>query len=407
MCLQIGLKSMKNALIISDLKESNIGDYNEVSADIDGERVFFRSPLGFEIAARGEPFLGIALLAAMIRNVDIKIEESMPLSERLYKILPEIQAVYACWNSDLHRINIHARIDPSMDSYERVACFFSAGVDGTHTLLRKMSEITHLIMLSGFEPSGNTPEAWRQSVDKQTVFARTLGKELVPLETNAKQWTEKRKIVFAFAQGLILSAMGPLLKSKRIYVASSQTYNELYPWGSHPLTDPMWSTESTKVIHDGAGFRRSEKIKDLCQNQDFLDNLKVCWRSPYENCGECAKCIRTMAALYLLGETSRALPALDHNLSQLKILLPSDENSVVRLNDLMMLAKDTGNKTVYRYLLRLHQRYHLRLHVIQLLKILDQYMLGGILRRIYRSATQPQYVEGRVGLRGSQYDGDI
>ena len=291
---------MNNPLIIRDLRKSISCDCNEVSADVDGDRVFFRVPLQYELASRGEPFLGIALLEAMIRNVDISIEDSLPISEKLYKILPEIQTIYACWNSDLHKVNIHARIDPSKDFYERVASFFSAGVDGSHTLYRNITEITHLIMLSGFEVGGNTPESWRKSVEKQAVFARNIGKELIPIETNAKQWTDQRKITWAFAQGLILSSMGPLLKSKRIYIASTHTYNELLPWGSHPLTDPMWSTESTEVIHDGAGYRRGEKMRDLCKNQKFLDNLTVCWRSTYENCGECPKCVRTMTALYLL-----------------------------------------------------------------------------------------------------------
>jgi len=387
-----------NALIIRDLRESIICDYNEISADVDGDRVFFRAPLQFELECRAEAFLGIALLEAMIRNVDIRIEDSIPLSERLYKMLPEIQTIYACWNSDLRRVNIHARIESFKDAYERVASFFSAGVDSSHTLCRNITEITHLIMLSGFEVEGNTPESWRQSVEKQTVFARTIGKELIPIETNAKQWTDQRKIEWGFAQGLILSSMGPLLKSKRIYIASSHTYNELLPWGSHPLTDPMWSTESTEVIHDGAGFRRGEKMRDLCKNQKILDNLRVCWRSTHDNCGECAKCVRTMTALYLLGASSQALPKLDNNLTKLKSLRTSNESGATFLEDAMILAKNAQNKTVHRILRRYYRRYQM----FQVLKILDRYMLRGILRRIYLRVTNPDYVEKRVNLRASQ-----
>jgi len=389
---------MNNPLIIRDLRKSISCDCNEVSADVDGDRVFFRVPLQYELASRGEPFLGIALLEAMIRNVDISIEDSLPISEKLYKILPEIQTIYACWNSDLHKVNIHARIDPSKDFYERVASFFSAGVDGSHTLYRNITEITHLIMLSGFDVGGNTPESWRKSVEKQAVFARNIGKELIPIETNAKQWTDQRKITWAFAQGLILSSMGPLLKSKRIYIASSHTYNELLPWGSHPLTDPMWSTESTEVIHDGADYRRGEKMRDLCKNQKFLDNLTVCWRSTYENCGECPKCVRTMTALYLLGASSQALPKFDKNLTKLKSFRSSNESGATFLEDAMILAEKAQNKTMLRIL----RYYYLRCQIFQVLKNLDRYMLGGILRRIYRSVMEPDYVEERVNLRGSQ-----
>jgi hypothetical protein len=388
---------MNNALIIRDLRKSISCDYNEVSADVDGDRVFFRAPLQFELERRGEPFLGIALLDAMIRNVDIRIEDSIPLSERLYKILPELQTICACWNQDLRKVKIHAFAIPVKDAYDRVACFYSAGVDSSHTLYRNIAEITHLIMLSDFEVAGNTPESWRQSIEKQTVFARTIGKEFIPIETNAKQWTDQRKITWSFAQGLILSSMGPLLKSKRIFIGSSHTYNELFPWGSHPLTDPMWSTESTEVIHDGAGFRRGEKIRDLCKNQKILDNLKVCWRSEHDNCGECGKCVRTMTALYLLGASSQALPKLD-NLTKLKSFRTVDESGATFLEDAMILAKNGRNRAAYRILRRYYRRYEMR----QVIIMLDRYMLGGILRRIYRRVKNPEYLKKNVLLRGRQ-----
>ena len=391
-----------NALIIRDLRESINCDYNEVSADVDGDRVFFRAPLQFKLECRAEPFLGIALFEAMIRNVDIRIEDSIPISERLCKILPEIQTIYTCWNSDfhkvnihLHKVNIHTRIEPFKDAYERVASFYSAGVDSSYTLLRNITEITHLIMLSAFEVRGNTPESWRQMVEKQTVFTRTIGKELIPIENNVRLWTDQRKLPWRWAQGFILQSMGPLLKSKRIYIASSYRYNV---FALHPLTDPMWSTESTEVIHDGAGFRRSEKLRDLCKNQNFLDNLKVCWRSEHDNCGECPKCVRTMLALYLLGAKSQALPKLD-SLTKLKKLQPKDLGGAPYLGDLMILAEDVGNRTAQRILRRSYLRYQIRIQMKQIIKMLDRYMLGGILLRIYRRVRKPDELKMRVTLR--------
>ena len=374
-----------NALIIRDLRESINCDYNEVSADVDGDRVFFRAPLQFKLECRAEPFLGIALFEAMKRNVDIRIEDSIPISERLCKILPEIQTIYTCWNSDFHKVNIHTRIEPFKDAYERVASFFSAGVDSLHTLLRNITEITHLIMLSAFEVRGNTPESWRQMVEKQTVFTRTIGKELIPIENNLRLWTDQRKLPWGWAQVFILQSMGPLLKSKRNYIASGYTYNES---ALDPLTDPMWSTESTEVIHDGAGFRRREKMRELCKNQNFLDNLKVCWRSEHDNCGECPKCVRTMLALYLLGAKSQALPKLD-SLTKLKKLQPKDLGGANILEGVMILAEDVGNRTAQRILRRSYLRYQIRIQMKQIIKMLDRYMLGDILYRIYRRVRKP------------------
>ena len=390
---------MSNALIIRDFKKSITSDIVEVSADVDGDRVFFRIPRQFELDCRGEPFLGIALLEAMVRNVDIRIEDSMPISEKVYKMLPELQAVYASWNSNLSKVNIHARIEPCKDVYDPVACYWSGGVDSSHTLLRNMTEITHLIMLGGFEyKADNTPESWRQLVKKQTVFARNIGKELIPVETNAKRVTDQRKISWAMAQGLILASMGSLLKCKRIYIGSGNTYNHLIPWGTHPLTDPMWSTESTEIIHYGAGFGKGEKMIDLCKNQNILDNLQVCWRNPHRNCGECEKCVRTMTGLYLLEASSKTLPKLD-NLNKLSIFRNSaGESGGETLEALLALAKNVQNKEVQR-IMRNHLR---RYHMLQIIVMVDRFFLGGRFRQIYYRVENPSMLSERVSRRGSQ-----
>jgi hypothetical protein len=385
---------MNDELVISDLTESAVDGWNEVSAEVDGDRVFFRSPAQYDLAASGEPFLGVALLEAMARNADLRIDPAISLSAKLHGKLQELQSIYACWSSDLHRINVHARIDPRKRDYERVASFFSAGVDGSHTLLRNMDDITHPIMLSGFDAAGTDRASWLRAVEKQNAFARMVGKELIPIETNVRWWISKRKIAWDFAHGLILSSLGSLVKAGRIYVPSSHTYNELFPWGSHPLTDPMWSTESTEVIHDGAGFRRGEKMKDLCGDQRILDNLKVCWKSILENCGECPKCIRTMTALYLLGASSQALPKLD--LAALKSLRATDESGATFLEDAMILARNAENRRVLKTLRRYYRWYQLSLVV----PMLDRFLLGGVLRRIYRKLKKPEWLEKRVTLRG-------
>ena len=105
-----------------------------------------------------------------------------------------------------------------------------------------------------------------------------------------------------------------------------------------------------------------------------------------------------MTALYLLGASSQALPKFDKNLTKLKSFRSSNESGATFLEDAMILAEKAQNKTVLRIL----RYYYLRYQIFQVLKNLDRYMLGGILRRIYRSVMEPDYVEERVNLRGSQ-----
>ena len=385
-------------LSIRNFSTAVVEGWNEVSAEVDGERIFYRSPAEYDLAPRVEAFVSVALLEAMIRGIDIRVEDGVPMSAQVHAALPEMQAVFACWNWKLQPIEVDARLDTGPDDTSRVTSFFSAGVDSSHTLCRRMNDITHLILLNGFDTRGfgdHGLDPWRKAIEKQSVFASSIGKELLPIETNAKTWAVDRAQDWSFGHGLMLSSMGPMLKAKRLYVPSSHTYNELFPWGTHPLTDPMWTSESTQVIHDGAGSRRGEKMKELADHQAVLDNLQVCWRSICDNCGECNKCIRTMAALYLLGQSSKALPPLNGT-QLLSDFGAEDENGASFLEDAMILAKEAGDNAVYRALKRKYRAYQ----VGQIVPVVDRHFLGGTLRKVYRRVKKPNWLNFRVTLRG-------
>lgn len=388
----------ENQLLIRDITKKVIGRYDEyveLSAEVDGDRICFRAPREFDLPVCAEPFVGVALLEAMYRNADIVIDQQAALSEKLALALPEIQSIYKCWNSDLSVVKIIARHAPQSANYERVSCYFSAGVDASHTTLRHLDKISHLVMIGNFETSGNSPESWQRSIDKQSQFAQSIGKQLVPIWTNAKEWIHEKKIFWGFAQGLFLSSMVPLLQSKIVYIASGFTYREASPWGSNPLSDPLWSTEATQIVHDGAASRRGQKLEELCKNQSFLDNLKVCWLSEDENCGECSKCLRTMLALKLLGATSKALPELTDESESLKMLRPTGPASLSLLEDMIILAYAARDKKVLKTLISFHRRYLIRDLIVQF----EKYILKPGFQRIYRKVFKKIWGDGYYKLR--------
>ncbi len=91
---------------------------------------------------------------------------------------------------------------------------------------------------------------------------------------------------------------------RRMLVPATHNYGILAPWGSHPLTDVLWSTESMRVIHYGAEVTRIQKImREIAGSRVARDHLRVCWenRRGQSNCGECEKCIRTIVALKIAG----------------------------------------------------------------------------------------------------------
>ncbi len=115
---------------------------------------------------------------------------------------------------------------------------------------------------------------------------------------------------------LIAVALGLQAGMHRLYIPSSYPYRDLFPWGSHPLIDPLWSTESTEIVHDGCEATRVQKVVSyISKSQVALDHLRVCWESHrgQYNCGTCEKCLRTKLNLKIAGVLDKA-SALDHTL---------------------------------------------------------------------------------------------
>ena len=375
---------------------TTLSGYNELSALVDGDRVYVRVPAAYPLLRSAEFFVGVALLDAMFTRRAIVVAGDTPISSMLMARFDTVQSVYACWNRDLRIVPLHANTAVAAhDGGGGVGSLFSGGVDSTHTLMRHFGEITHLLMLNCFDDD-NGPDAWSQRVVSQSEYVRSLGKSLLPIETNAREWTDSRRISWEFAHGMVLCTIGQVLGMSRIYIPSSHSYDQLFPWGTHPLTDPMWSTEACEVVHDGAASSRGEKIRDLIEG-GFADSLQVCWRASGGNCGQCSKCVRTMVAAHLLGAQIKTLPAFG-GMDTLKRMRATDEGLASQLEDTMRLAAEVGNERIYRALFRLYRSYRLSAMIAEL----DRYLLGSAIKRIYRRLRKPQWLTARVTLVGDR-----
>jgi len=386
---------VSDAVVVRDPSYKQVDGWDEFGADVDGERVWFQVPRGVSLAQRAEPFVAAGLLEAMIRGVPLEVDDSLPLSPLHYESLTELQAIYHNWNTDLTPIKITARLEEPEDNAELVASFYSAGIDSSHTLLRQKEKLDALIFLVGFEGEGGIDEeGWEALAEEHQKNAAQMGKQLIVMKVNARDFCLKRKISWDFGHGLFLASVATLLHCKTLFIPSSHTYDELFPWGTHPLTDPMWSTNVNRVVHDGAGARRTEKTEELCSDQFILDALQVCWRSTSSNCGACPKCIRTIVTLDLLGASCKRLPPLN-SMKELEWLKSSDESSVTFLEDIIVLARRQGNKDVDRRLTGFYRRYQMG----QLIPIIDRNLLRGGLKKLYRRLRKPEWLNLRVTMR--------
>ena len=365
-----------SGVMVSNVRLEHHNEYNELSADVDGEEIWVRVPHDFPLIQRGEVFVAAALLEAMIRNEPLFIDDNAPISPKLLSNLTELQNIYSCWNTDLSVVSIHANTDVPEDEEKAPASYFSGGIDSSHTLLTHMNEIMNLIHIRGFGEFLEDKE-WSASVARHTAFANSLNKTLIPIDSNIWLFFHKRKISVYFFYGLILGGLAGTLGFKKIFIPSSTTYSELFPWGSHPLTDPLWSTEQVKIVHDSAQYRRTEKTEMIASVPEILDNLQVCWMSNEHNCGTCSKCVRTRVTLDLLGVKTDKIPGISSN-SQLKAFYPEDASGLFMLEDVMLLAKSKNADATYKSLRKGWIKYQRKLALVHV----DRIFLGGLLRRI-------------------------
>ncbi len=363
------------------------------SASIDGEEVRFAFNGDCEVPYIGAAYLGISLLEAMATGRSIHLDKSLPVPIGLISSLLTLQLIYCNWNPGLSVVGITA--DCEVDNPGRVGalCFYSAGVDSNYSLARHFEEVTHLVTLNSFEAADEASD-WNQFKYQQREFSRRVGKELVEVEGDFGDFNRRRKISRLFQHGLDMGGIAAALGFVVSYIPSSFSASELFPWGSHPLTDPLWGGTERCVVHDGIEVRRSEKIAFLGAYPQLLDNLQVCWASVHDNCGRCSKCVRTLIALELLELHSARLPArpVDELMPLLKV---NSETSAAFIRDLMLLAEESGNDFLARKLRGKLQRFALYDALVNLAKAAG---LSGLVKRV-RRYRPPAWASARVTLR--------
>jgi len=268
--------------------------------------IFFRSAPGMLTASANTVAIA-CLWPGMRLGRDLEIEA--PLSPALVASLDRLQQIYCAWQPGCSRISVHGptAIVPDKPSGGRVASFFSGGVDSFHTLLKHQDEITDLVFVHGLDIQLEDRELRDRSSTMIRSVGSELGKQVVEIETNLLSLL-KPYVPYLVGYGAALAAIGHLLSPAphRLYVASQHPYSDLRPCGSHPLTDPLWSSERVEFLHDGAEATRVEKVESIAGHAIALRTLRVCWETTGEyNCGHCEKCLRTMLNLAAVGALDR------------------------------------------------------------------------------------------------------
>ena len=159
-------------------------------------------------------------------------------------------------------------------------------------------------------------DLYRRAFESLRAVAADAGVRLVPIRTNVKdlgsRWAQEHQ------SGAMASIGHACAGSTRsLDVASSYTWDTLFPYGSHPSLDVHFSSDDMVVRHEDVCRGRLEKMRMLAEWPVGLAALRTCWegRPPegYLNCGTCHKCILTLLELIAAGcaEDTPAFPVAD------------------------------------------------------------------------------------------------
>ena len=297
-------------------------------------------------------YLLAALLPAMKLKADIIVHGS--ISQELLANLNELQYVWHKWCPETyflvdiavgHIVKNELRVDGAVVA-------FSGGADAQFTAYRHATgkagystqSLLAGVLVHGFDIPLSDTKGFLGAAKMASEVLEDLNVNLLTVKTNIRElWEINWEYYFAAAVASVLSGFEKYAGIG--LVGSSEPYDALLtPWGSHPITDPLLSTGSFKIIHDGAGFSRSEKIEILSDWDLGVKKLRVCWAGGNHdsNCGKCEKCIRTRLNFLLADVANPACFNDPLKASRFKSIILSSEGARAEWRQIRDDIKSTG-----------------------------------------------------------------
>lgn len=328
---------------------------NEVQLTLEGIEtpIFFRS--SYDLSLNDNVRLISNLFPCMAKSIDLPAGNNT--SSKLLNNLEDIQDILTSWEPALSRVKLHQCEALTTNDRETtgVATFFSGGLDSFYTLVKHKPEITHLIFVHGFDIALTNKKLLKASSDNIKRIAERFGIEVIEVETNLGD-AYKSFMKWQLAHGAALATIGHLLSNhlSKIYIPSTFTYNDLFPWGSHPILDQLWGTEKLVFKNDGGESTRINKAKLVATEDVALETLRVCYKQVdgKYNCGKCEKCIRTLLNFTAIGSGDK-LKSFPNKLTPKmirKIRMRNEGGHAFILENLNALKSNNGDQKLIKAL---------------------------------------------------------
>jgi hypothetical protein len=350
-----------------------------VSAQIGDYRLAYRVTPGIVTTASADAFLAAALFPAMARGESLELDRAFTASPVLLENLERLQDIFSTWNPALHHVSVSARPALPPPARSAKAAFFSGGLDSLYTFLEGEGQLTHAILIHGLDYTRDNRTLAAEIERANRQFVEGKGRRLVVVESNHREFYDQHQVDITAYHGGTLASIGLALGFERVHIPSSHHgWTALVPWGSHPITDPLWSTETVRIVNHGVVGRPS-KLRRVAQDQAALRLLRVCFTG--HNCGVCEKCLRTRFTLRALGLRSPTLAPLDSLRPIYRLRLATGLESWAENH---ALAREVGDRAMARAAAFCLARAAAHAGASRL----DRRLLGGRVRRLWMKLTR-------------------
>jgi hypothetical protein len=168
-----------------------------------------------------------------------------------------------------------------------------------------------LLSVWGFDVPIEAAEEYARLRLRLNDAAARLGWPLLDVATNLRAMRFREADWGKLAHGAAMASIGLALERRFHSVCFAATHGDggFYPWGSHPDTDPLFSTSITQVQTVGVGVARRDKTLFVSRSEIAMRALHVCYKtSTADNCCNCRKCLLAMLTLELAGVLDRCPP---------------------------------------------------------------------------------------------------
>lgn len=319
-------------ITIENIHIEEIGKYSRLCAciKVDGE---IENTVWYEVEKRWAQYLcdecadafvvGILPFAMAFKH-DIAIV-GKPVSEKMYWQLTQIYiSSLEKFSNYYKKIKIQCSLcNIKWDSFA-VGTGFSAGVDSFYTFYKnheaktKQHNITHLTFFNvgacGSYGGDQAFSRFKKRISLFKGFAEENGVEFITVNSNISEFL---MMSFNYTHSFrSISAVLALQKLFKVYYYSAGVTLDEFSFNPSAsdfydlLSVQSFQTESVSFYSTGGSENRIEKLEYISKYPSTYSLLNVCNEND-TNCSTCEKCIRTMSALYAIGQLDKYYKVFD------------------------------------------------------------------------------------------------